>query len=63
MGLLCLPGWGAWRVPMSRAGDPLPMGVWSCPEGSGSTCGCNSRDSNARLVLDLILGFVDADTT
>lgn len=43
---------------MTCAVDWLSTGT--SPKDSRSTCGCNSQVSNARLVLDLILGISDA---
>lgn len=65
MVLLLLPTWDGARssCPQLVLGTPSLMGLMSSPEDSGSTYGCDLQDSNARLVLDLISGFIDADMT
>lgn len=54
----CPPGTGR-----EAAAHDLCCGLafqWDSPKDSGSTCGCSSQVSNARLVLDLISGIPDA---
>lgn len=50
-------GWAGRRLLVTCAVSWLSSGI--SPKDSGSTCGCTSQISQARLVLDLILGISD----